>query len=136
MFSNEIEMTGSGLDGSPQLILRSTPTLEHEESLGMKEPEWMSLLIAAFKSGHWRVCLTTLQFLRPYVEATNPNGAAAGSLSWNQTVVSYRKLAPALTYAVQCMEVRSQYAWIIRSIDDFIEWPRSGFCVVEDEGMK
>ena len=93
-----------------------------EQSLGMNVHEWKSLLLAASRSGHWRVCLTTLQFLRPFVEATHPNLADTLGEERFRPYREYRKLSNSLTHAVQCMAVRSQYAWIIRSIDDWIEW--------------
>ncbi|KAL7567972.1 hypothetical protein ACA910_019680 [Epithemia clementina (nom. ined.)] len=92
-----------------------------KETIGMNVPEWQSLLIAAAKSGHWRLCLTTLQFLRPFVEATHPDNAiSAEDLSdFDQ---EYYTLSHSLTHAIRCMAVRSQYGWILRSMNDWIEW--------------
>ena len=92
------------------------PTRASEDSLGMTLSEWRSLLVAASRSGHWRLCLSTLQFLRPYVEATHP------SKSGGDSDRNYQRLAPALSHAIQCMAMRSQYGWIVRSIDDWVEW--------------
>jgi len=95
--------------------------LEPEGGLGMKAIDWKSLLTAASKSGHWRVCLTTLQFLRPYLENTHPSLAIDEEhrLHLDQ---EYSRLESAMNTAVKCLAVRSQYAWIVRAIDDWIEW--------------
>jgi pentatricopeptide repeat protein len=90
-------------------------------SIGMEAVEWRSLLIAASKSGHWKVCLSTLQFLRPYLEAVH------ASLAQNdeERILhqrDYDRIAPALTTAIRCLAVRSQYAWCVRSLYDWIEW--------------
>lgn len=88
--------------------------------IGMTGEDWKLLLIAASKSGHWRLCLCTLQFLRPYVEATHPSLTSAEDPRIIQR--RYEKLARSLTSAVLCFEMRSQYAWAIRVIDDWIMW--------------
>jgi hypothetical protein len=90
-------------------------------SIGMKAVEWRSLLIAASKSGHWKVCLNTLQFLRPYLEAVHV------SLAQNdeERILlqrDYDRIAPALTTAIRCLAIRSQYAWCVRILYDWIEW--------------
>ena len=102
---------------------RNYAAVEPEDGFGMKASEWKYLLIAAASSGHWRVCLTTLQFLRPYLEATQLSLAAADDkdhrLRLNQ---EYSRLESALNTAVECLAVRSQYAWVVRAIEDWIEW--------------
>jgi pentatricopeptide repeat protein len=89
--------------------------------IGMTVTGWKSLLIAASKSGHWKVCLSTLQFLRPYLEATHPSGSRSkeGRL---QRTKAYSELESSMNTAVRCLAVRSQYGWIVRVIDDWIEW--------------
>ena len=89
------------------------------EALGVMADDWKLLLIAASKCGHWRVCLGTLQFLRPYLEETHPSSLG---ITVEERSRRYRHLAPALTVAVKCLEVRSQYGWAVRAIDDWIEW--------------
>jgi pentatricopeptide repeat protein len=95
--------------------------VEHPGSTAMKVPEWKSLLVAASKSGHWRVCLSTLQLLRPYLEESHPSHARDGK-DRKRLSKNYRSLSPALTTAVTCLSDRSQYAWVVRVIDDWILW--------------
>lgn len=95
--------------------------LEPESGLGMKAADWKSLLTAASKSGHWRVCLTTLQFLCPYLQSTHPS-LAIDEEHRLQLDKEYSRLESAMNTAVNCLAVRSQYAWIVRAIDDWIEW--------------
>jgi pentatricopeptide repeat protein len=87
---------------------------------GMRAEDWVSLIKAASKSGHWRVCVNTLQFLRPHLERTNPAVAEDG----NDFMLDsrYEQYAPALTAATRCLEIRSQYAWAVRAIEDWMEW--------------
>lgn len=88
---------------------------------GMRGEDWKLLLISASKAGDWKLCINTLQFLRPFLEAYHPSRA---SRSRNADVLSrkYRKLARALTASVLCFEERRQSAWAIRAVDDWIEW--------------
>jgi pentatricopeptide repeat protein len=90
-------------------------------SIGMKVVEWRSLLIAASKSGHWRVCLSTLQFLRPYLEAVH---ASLAQTDEERILLQrdYDRIAPASTTVIRCLAARSQYAWCVRSLYDWIEW--------------
>lgn len=88
--------------------------------IGMRGEDWKLLLIAASKAGHWRLCLGTLQFLKPFLEATNPCYEGRESLKWKSK--RYDKLARSLTAALLCFEIRGQYAWAIRAIEDWIEW--------------
>jgi len=90
--------------------------------IGMSAEDWKLLIIAASKSGHWKVCLGSLQFLRPYIEETHPNGASSTSLSRHILDRKYEKLARALTSTILSFELRSQYAWAVRVIDDWMEW--------------
>ncbi len=93
--------------------------------IGMTGEDWKLVMIAASKSAHWRVCIGTLPFIQPFVEATHPRFAE----SRNETGPSlasldkeYEKLSRGLTAAVLAFEIRSQYAWATRAIDDWIEW--------------
>jgi len=89
------------------------------EPFRMQGEDWKLLMIAASKCGHWRVCLNTLQFLRPFLEATHPSSLGS---TVEERSRRYGHLAPALTVAVKCLEIRSQYGWAVRAIDDWIEW--------------
>ena len=92
-----------------------------ECTIGMGEAEWTLLLVSSAKAGHWRVCLSTLHFLRPFVEGTRrkhshvPGGARISTRS-------YRRLSSSLNIALECLARRSQYGWMVRMIDDWIEW--------------
>lgn len=89
------------------------------EPFSMVGEDWKLLMIAASKCGHWRVCLNTLQFLRPFLEETHPSSLG---ITVEERSRRYGHLAPALTVAVKCLEIRSQYAWAVRAIDDWMEW--------------
>lgn len=117
-FSDEIEVFDKW---SSETSLITSP----KYGIGMTGEDWKLLMIAASKSSHWRICLGTLPFIQPYVEATHPQfvspekGKAPSMKSLNK---KYDNLARALTAAVLAFETRSQYAWAIRAIDDWIEW--------------
>lgn len=87
---------------------------------GMKGEDWKLLLIAASKAGDWKLCINTLQFLRPSLELTHPR--------WERHKDSYglsrkyRKLARSLTAVLLCLEACGQDAWAVRAIDDWIAW--------------
>jgi pentatricopeptide repeat protein len=108
-----------------------TATIHHKDSgaslynaatqIGMTATGWKSLLIAACRSGHWKVCLSTLQFLRPYLEATNPS-ESQNKEERRLKAKAYAELESSMNTAVRCLAVRSQYGWIVRAIDDWIEW--------------
>jgi pentatricopeptide repeat protein len=89
--------------------------------IGMTPSCWKSLLIAASKSGHWKVCLSTLQFLRPNLEATRTLDTSSKS-DIACHVTSYGQFETAMNTVVHCLAVRSQYGWIVCVIDDWIEW--------------
>eukprot|EP00557_Chaetoceros_sp_GSL56_P013304 CAMPEP_0176477508 /NCGR_PEP_ID=MMETSP0200_2-20121128/661_1 /TAXON_ID=947934 /ORGANISM="Chaetoceros sp., Strain GSL56" /LENGTH=1340 /DNA_ID=CAMNT_0017873325 /DNA_START=343 /DNA_END=4365 /DNA_ORIENTATION=+ len=95
-----------------------------QHGIGMTGEDWKLLIIAASKSAHWKVCVGTLAFLQPYVEATHPKHASRerGKSSMTRLNKEYDKLSRALTAAVLAFEIRSQYAWALRSIYDWIEW--------------
>lgn len=89
--------------------------------IGMKGEDWKLLLIAASKAGHWRLCLGTLQFLKPFLEATHPKHKDESSSRKEQSK-QYDLLARSLTAAILCFEIRGQYAWTLRAIEDWVEW--------------
>ena len=90
-------------------------------SLNMNTIEWKLLLLAAMKSGHWRLCLSTIQVLQPSVEAVRPtNESSTKALS--QLNHEFFELSSALNIVVRCLSVRGQYGWIIRVLDDWISW--------------
>jgi len=84
--------------------------------------EWKLVNIAASKSCHWKVCLGALQYLQPYVEATHPRYAVIGDKDLSVLNREYESLARSLTDSILAFETRSQYAWAVRAIDDWIEW--------------
>jgi pentatricopeptide repeat protein len=96
----------------------------------MHASEWRLILVAALKSGNWRVCLSTLQFLQPSVEALRPGvvlGAnnSAARLSNDRRRrrnQEYEELSSAFNLAVKCLAKENQYGWIIRVLDDWIAW--------------
>ena len=87
--------------------------------VGMKANDWMLLLISASKSGHWRICVNTLQFLRPYLEVLHPNNARGDE---DRLLRKYKRLARGLSAAVLCFEMRTQDSWALRAIEDWIQW--------------
>jgi pentatricopeptide repeat protein len=87
-------------------------------NIGMKSEDWKLLIIAASKSGHWKVCINTLQLLQPFVEQTRP-GSADEEIKKYQT---YERLSRALIGTILCLEMRSQYGWVVRVMDDWIQW--------------
>lgn len=95
-----------------------------QHGIGMTGEDWKLLTIAASKSAHWKVCLGSLARLQPYVELTHPKLASKerGKSSLTRLNKGYDKLSRALTAAVLAFEIRSQYAWALRSIYDWIEW--------------
>lgn len=103
-----------------------------ERPIGLTGQDWKLILIAASRGGHWKVCVGTLPFIRPYVKETHPKYAREFSSTKSDRNRSrpslvrlnrkYDRIARALTAAILCFEVRSQYAWAIRAIDDWIEW--------------
>ena len=92
-------------------------------NVGMRAQDWVSLVKAASESGHWRVCVNSLQFLRPYLEKTSIASSTSVGKSKQQLFDShYEQLTPALTAAAYCLEKRSQYAWGIKMIEDWMDW--------------
>lgn len=86
---------------------------------GMLPQDWISLAKAASKANQWRVGVNTLQFIRPFVERTNPRDSGRDSQLDDDR---YEQLTPALTVVVRCLESQSQYAWALRVIEDWIGW--------------
>ena len=102
-----------------------------ERPVGLTGQDWKLILIAASRGGHWKVCVGTLPFIRPYVKETHPMYACESfescdlrrsRPSMERLNKKYDRIARALTAAILCFEARSQYAWAIRAIDDWIEW--------------
>jgi hypothetical protein len=106
-----------------------------DRPFGLTGQDWKLILIAASRGGHWKVCVGTLPYLEPYVKATHPKFARESSASSSSSGDigpsrpslerlnrKYDRIARALTAAVLCFEARSQYAWSMRAIDDWIEW--------------
>lgn len=104
-----------------------------ERPFGLTGQDWKLILIAASRGGHWKVCVGTLPYLEPYVKATHPKFAresiasSSGDIGASRPSLErlnrkYDRIARALTAAVLCFEARSQYAWAMRAIDDWIEW--------------
>ncbi|GKY91564.1 hypothetical protein MPSEU_000128300 [Mayamaea pseudoterrestris] len=99
---------------------RGTFTEGIYSSLSMHLPEWTLLLEAASRSGHWKVCLSTLQFIRPYVGRLHPTPACKTTPP--HTLSEYRRISRCLTSAIKCLSIRSQYAWAVRTLEDWIQW--------------
>ena len=103
-----------------------------ERPIGLTGQDWKLILIAASRGGHWKVCVGTLPFIRPYVKETHPMYArdffpTESNLGRSRPSLArlnrkYDRIARALTAAILCFEARSQYAWAIRAIDDWVEW--------------
>jgi pentatricopeptide repeat protein len=89
--------------------------------VAMQTADWKNLIIAARRSGHWKVCLSTLQFIQPSVELTHPSLVRTGA-SIHELNQAYTRLSSMLSSTVNCLAIRSQYAWIIRVLDDWIQW--------------
>jgi hypothetical protein len=104
----------------PNISLSSLPP-GVDFPIGMSGEDWKLVTIAASKAGHWKICVKTLQFLRPHVEATNPTRALShhSSTSNNTTTrkeqdTRYENLSRALTAALLAFEMSGQYAWGVR----------------------
>jgi len=106
-----------------------------DRPFGLTGQDWKLILIAASRGGHWKVCVGTLPYLEPYVKATHPkfarestaSSSSSGDIGPSRPSLEilnrkYDRIARALTAAVLCFEARSQYAWSMRAIDDWIEW--------------
>lgn len=126
-------------ENDPTLILSELSEREHgfapaekkyslSMQVGMRGADWKLLIIAASKSADWRVCVNTLEFLRPFVEATNINRLPALTDESDKENrirklnFQYNDLSRAITAATLCLGTRSQYAWAMRATLDWIEW--------------
>jgi pentatricopeptide repeat protein len=97
-------------------------TRQRKQKQYLNIEDYKLLMIAASKEKNWQVCLTTLQALRPYIEARGLN-----SSDLSRRLLTNRdkdNLEFALTSAVLCLEANGHYAWSIRVIHDWIEWSR------------
>jgi hypothetical protein len=116
----------SDLDGEGEV---NPPTLYTDDcgvsipvnGLGMNAADWNYVLEAASKSGHWKVCINTLQFLRPYLQSIHPERTSdeEARRTFNE---QYKSLSNGLISATKCFAVRSQYGWAVRAIEDWILW--------------
>lgn len=101
--------------------LRSiTDISSSKTNVGMQPNDWISVIQAASRSGHWRVCFNTLQFLRPHVERTKFE--IGDNNKRDSSDVKYNQLTFALYAVSRSLESHSQYAWAVRVIEDWIEW--------------
>ena len=89
--------------------------------MGMGAPEWIYILQAASISGHWKVCINTLQFLRPYLCAIHP-GRICTQDEIDNANSEYKLLSKGLVAATKCFALRSQFGWTVRAIEDWIQW--------------
>jgi hypothetical protein len=117
MFMEKKEKNAGKTEATSPLLLPAYHSYGLDTALSMGLPEWSSLIEAASRSGHWKVCLSTLQFIRPYVERLNPTLASDESTS-----KQYNRISKCLTTSSKCFAVRSQYAWAVRAIEDWIQW--------------
>jgi len=115
----EISSDGDDIFGNLRGI---TDSLSSKTNVGMQPNDWISLIQAASKSGHWKVCFNTLQFLRPYVERTNLKVQGMGNQNSGSGDEKYNQLSQALYTVTRSLESHSQYAWAFRVIEDWIEW--------------
>eukprot|EP00977_Amphora_coffeiformis_P012249 scaffold3028_cov174-Amphora_coffeaeformis.AAC.21 len=105
----------------PTAFSGDSPYVATNDRMGMGALEWIYILQAASISGHWKVCINTLQFLRPYLRAIHPDriGRKDGIEKAN---AEHKLLSKGLVAATKCFAVRSQYGWAVRAIEDWIEW--------------
>eukprot|EP00984_Skeletonema_dohrnii_P012466 scaffold5060_cov123-Skeletonema_dohrnii-CCMP3373.AAC.4 len=134
LLSSRLSMAIETPDNVPEADFSDSGALYSilERPIGLTGQDWKLILIAASRGGHWKVCVGTLPFIRPYVKETHPmyarelaptesnRGRSRPSLA--RLNRKYDRIARALTAAILCFEARSQYAWAIRAIDDWIEW--------------
>jgi hypothetical protein len=88
--------------------------------VGMRAADWVALIKCASNAGHWKVCVNTLQFLKPHVLRTNPKKVRGVDCTILES--RHEQLVPALTATCICLEKRSQYAWGERVISEWIKW--------------
>ncbi|GAX13066.1 hypothetical protein FisN_2Hh576 [Fistulifera solaris] len=94
--------------------------------LGMNLREWKWLIQAAARAGHWKLCLSTFQMLRPYVEFYHKDDSSSRLGHEKQFdsihVKNYNVLCSAIGITISCLSENHQPAWVVRSIDDWILW--------------
>ena len=83
--------------------------------------EWRGLIEAASKANKWEICLSSLQLLQPYVEESKRDASDSKVERATKDKI-YGRLSQCLTLSAKCFEVRSQYAWSVRVINDWISW--------------
>ena len=116
---SEIDETGQIL---PPTVLNGDDSYATSQStMGMQPIDWIYVLEAASKSGHWKVCINTLQFLRPPVSDIHPE-RLHNKDERDKANAEYKMLSKGLIAAAKCFEIRSQYGWAVRAICDWIEW--------------
>ena len=146
-FSNDETDSTSSLISISSILLSDTHKMERkqqsdltrrnappilERPIGLTGLDWTLLLTAAWRGGHWKLCVGTLPYLSPYVKETHPKHSRELSKDDNDNGLrrpslktldrKYSQLESAITAAVLCFEIRSQYAWAIRAIEDWMEW--------------
>lgn len=90
------------------------------KNVGMQPGDWVALVQTASKVGGWRVCVNTLQFLKPYVRRNDPSRSSDEDLM--KSNLRNERLEPALIATTRCLEFAHQYAWAIRVIEDWVGW--------------
>ena len=129
--SSRLLMDNPTPDTMPEAVFSDAGALTTllERPIGLTGQDWKLILIAASRGGHWKVCVGTLPYIRPYVKETHPMYAREFSTDQSPSRPTlerlnrkYDRIARALTAAILCFEARSQYAWAIRAIDDWIDW--------------
>lgn len=96
-------------------LLKSNATTKVE----MGAMEWKYFIATAAKAGNWKVCLSTLQHLQSPLKAANPT---LQSKSPDALRSQYAKFESTLDHVVRCFAKNKQFAWIIRVVDDWIDW--------------
>lgn len=105
----------------PTMLNDETRSDPRQPAIGMTAAEWNYVLEAAAKSGHWKVCINTLQFLRPYLVALHPD-RINGKEEASRANAEYKMLSRGIVSATKCFYMRPQYGWAVRAIEDWILW--------------
>jgi pentatricopeptide repeat protein len=108
------------IDINEKVLQTSRNYTDASRRTGMRGEDWKLFLISASKSGDWKLCINTLQFLRPFLESCHPRRSSITNA--DKLSIKYRKLARALTAALLCFEIQGQSAWAVRAVDDWIKW--------------
>jgi len=104
-----------------KIFINDSSSVTTSGRMGMGAKEWIYILQAASLSGHWKVCINTLQYLRPYLRAIHPD-RISGQEGIEKVNAEYKFLSKGLVAATKCFALRSQYGWAVRAIEDWIEW--------------